>query len=180
MTEKDSQERQPVPAELETPKPEEIESLKQTLAEEKAKAERYLANWQRAQADYINFKRYCQQEKEENQRLANASLILSILTTLDDAERAFAMIPPELEAAPWVKGIKMVFDKLQSALEAQGLTRIKAEGEPFDPHFHEGIARMAGKEGIIIKEIEKGYQLNDRVIRPAKVIVGSGEEEKED
>lgn len=180
MTEKNAEEQQPQ-AELEAPKPDaEIEALKQALAEEKAKAERYLASWQRAQADYVNLKRYCQQEKEETQRLANGALVLSILPVLDDAERAFAMIPPELEDQSWVKGIRMVFSKLMSALEAQGLTPIKAEGEPFDPRLHEGIAQAKGKEGIIIKETEKGYRLNDRVIRPSKVIIGSGEEEKEE
>lgn len=181
MAEETPEAKQTTPAELEAPKPEvDIESLKQALEEEKAKAERYLANWQRAQADYLNFKRNCQQEKEESQRLANASLTLSILPALDDAERAFAMIPPELEDQTWVKGIRMVFDKLKSTLEAQGLAPIKAEGETFDPRLHEGIAQGKGKEGIIIKEVAKGYRLNDRVIRPSKVIVGSGEEEKED
>jgi len=164
------------PAEVEA----DIESLKKALEEEKAKAERYLANWQRAQADYANFKRYCQQEKEETQRLANASLILSILPALDDIERAFAVIPAEPAEQPWAKGVRMVFDKLMSALQAQGLTLIEAEGEQFDPRLHEGIAQGQGKEGIIIKEVEKGYRLNDRVIRPAKVIVGSGEIEKEE
>ena len=184
MTEDTPEEKQP--QELETPKAEapevevDIEGLKKALEEKKTKAERYLANWQRAQADYANLKRACQQEKEEIQRLACASLMLSILPALDDAGRAFAMIPDEMADQPWVAGIKMVFDKLMSALEAQGLTTIQAEGEPFDPRLHEGIAQGKGKEGIIIKEVAKGYRLNDRVIRPSRVIVGSGEEEKEE
>ncbi len=184
MTEDKAKEKQP--PELEAPKaqaPEvevDIEGLKKALEEEKGKAERYLANWQRAQADYANLKRACQQEKEETQRLANASLVLSILPALDDAERAFAMIPAELADGPWAAGIKMVFDKLMAMLEAQGLTPIRAEGEPFDPRLHEGIAQGKGKEGIVIKEVAKGYRLNDRVIRPSQVIVGSGEEEKEE
>ncbi len=183
MIEETPEEKQATPAEPAAPEAEayiESPDLVGALAEEKAKAERYLANWQRAQADYANFKRYCQQEKEETQRLANASLVLSVLPALDDAGRAFAMIPAELADQPWVKGVRMVFDKLMSALQAQGLTPIEAEGEPFDPRLHEGIARGKGKEGIIIKEVEKGYRLNERVIRPSRVIVGSGEEEKED
>lgn len=181
MTQETPEEKQPAPAEMEVPAEAEvdIESLKQALAEEKTKAERYRANWQRAQADYANFKRYCQQEKEETQRLANASLLLSILPALDDAERAFALIPVELTDQPWVTGIMMVFEKLKSALQEQGLTPIQAEGESFDPRLHEGIAQGKGKEGIIVKEVAKGYRLNDRVIRPSKVIVGSGEKEKE-
>jgi molecular chaperone GrpE len=184
MTEEKPEEKQP--QELEAPGPEapeveiDIEGLKKALDEEQDKAESYLANWQRAQADYANLKRYCQQEKEEIQRLANASLVLSILPVWDDVQRAFAMIPAELEDQPWVAGIKMVFDKLMSTLEAQGLTPIEAIGEPFDPRLHEGIAQGKGKEGIIIKEVEKGYRLNDRVIRPSRVIVGAGEEPEEE
>ena len=73
---------------------EDIGILKQSLAEEKAKAEGYLANWQRAQADFINYKRRSEQEKEEISKFANASLMFNLLPILDDLERAFTSIPP--------------------------------------------------------------------------------------
>jgi len=168
------------PAEAEVEKPESAEDLQKALEEEKEKAERYLACWQRAQADYQNLKRCSQLEKEEICRVANANLILSLVSALDDLEKAFTAIPAELEEQPWVEGIRLVERKIWQGLEKQGLSRISAIGEPFDPRLHEGIAQMKGKEGIVLQEVEKGYTLNERVIRPAKVIVGNGEDEPEE
>jgi len=76
-----------------------------------------------------------------------------------------------------VDGISLIERKLQASLEAQGLSPIKALGEPFDPHLHEAIRQDKGKEGIVIGEVQKGYKFHDRVIRPAMVVVGNGEEE---
>ncbi|MFC2072361.1 nucleotide exchange factor GrpE [Chloroflexota bacterium] len=157
---------------------EDIRTLKQALAEEKEKVESYLANWQRAQADFINYKQRSEQEKKEISKFANLALILNILSVLDDLERAFASIPPKLTKLNWVDGIRLVERKLQASLEAQGLSPIKAVGEPFDPHLHEAIRQDKGKEGIVIEEAQKGYKLHDRVIRPSRVVVGGGEVEK--
>jgi len=157
---------------------EDIGTLKQSLAEEKAKAEGYLANWQRAQADFINYKRRSEQEKEEISKFANASLMFNLLPVLDDLERAFTSIPPHLVRLTWVDGIKLIERKLQASLEVQGLSPIKALGEAFDPNFHEAAMHAKGKEGIVIEELQKGYKLHDRVIRPAMVVVGNGEEEE--
>jgi len=156
---------------------EDTEALKQSLAEEKAKAEGYLANWQRAQADFINYKRRSEQEKEEISKFANASLMLNLLPILDDLERAFTSIPPHLARLTWADGIRLIERKLQASLEVQGLSPIKALGETFDPKFHEAAMHGKGKEGIVIEELQKGYKLHDRVIRPAMVVVGNGEEE---
>jgi len=158
---------------------EDIEVLKQTLAEEKEKAEGYLANWQRAQADFINYKRRSEQEREEISQFANSILMLSLLPILDDLERAFASVPPKLAKLSWVDGISLIERKLRASLEAQGLSRIKAVGEPFDPNLHEAAMHGKGKEGIVIEELQKGYKLHDRVIRPAMVVVGNGEEKEE-
>ena len=157
---------------------EDIESLKQALAEEKEKAEGYLANWQRAQADFINYKRRSEQEKEEVGKFANALLMLNLLPVLDDLERALNSIPPHLASLTWVDGIRLIERKLQASLEAQGLSPVKALGEPFDPKFHEAAMHAKGKEGIVIEELQKGYKLQDRVIRPAMVVVGNGEGEE--
>ena len=158
------------------------ESLKQALAEEKQKTGDYLANWQRAQADFINYKRRTEQERQDFSRFANANLILSLLPALDDLERALGTVPPAKSAKhSWVEGVRLVERKFRAALEAQGLTPIKALGEPFDPNFHEALWQDKGKEGIVIEEFQKGYMLGDRVLRPAQVVVGNGEEaEKEE
>jgi molecular chaperone GrpE len=179
MVHPEPEEKEAAPAEAEVEKPEPAENLQKALEEEREKAERYFACWQRAQADYQNLKRCSQLEKEEICRVANANLILSLVSALDDLEKAFAAIPPELEKQPWVEGIRLIERKIWQGLEKQGLSRINAIGEPFDPRLHEGVAQVKGKAGMVLQEVEKGYILNDRVIRPARVIVGSGEDETE-
>jgi len=160
------------------PEPEDIEALQKALAEEKEKAEKLLANWQRAEADLANYKRHSEQEKEELGKFANTTLMLSILSALDDLERAFTNIPPRMAKTEWVSGIRLIERKLRASLEAQGLAQIKAQGQPFDPNLHEAVRHGRGKEGIVIEEIQKGYRLHDRVIRPTMVVVGNGEEEE--
>ena len=160
-------------------KEEEPGDLEQALAEVKEKAEEYLANWQRTQADFINYKRRSEQEKEELGKFANAQLMLSLLPVLDDLERAFDSITPQVAKLNWVEGIRLIERKLRSALGAQGLSEIKALGEPFDPNFHEATMHSKGEEGMVIQELQRGYMLHDRVIRPAMVVVGSGEIEEE-
>ncbi len=106
-------------------------------------------------------------------------LMLSLLPILDDLERAFTSIPPEMAKLTWVDGVRLIERKLRASLEVQGLSPIKAEGEPFDPRVHEAIGQASGKEGVVIQELQKGYKLHDRVIRPIKVVVGKGEEKEE-
>ena len=158
---------------------EDVEALKQILAEEKEKAEKYLVNWQRSQADFINYKNHAEQEKKEIIEFANSTLILNLLPIVDDLERAFASAPAELTKTSWTEGIRFISNKLKATLEAQGLAEIKAKGEIFDPHLHEAVMSREGEEGVVIEEMQKGYELKGRMIRPSKVVVGKGEEEKE-
>ena len=165
--------------EPEVTKEEGMETLKQALAEEKAKAETNLAGWQRAQADFINYKRRNEQEREEVGKFANATLMATLLPVLDDLERALAAIPHRQANLAWVEGIRLIERKLQATLEVQELSQIEAMGTPFDPTLHEAVRTGKGKEGVVIEELQKGYKLYDRVIRPAMVVVGNGEEEEE-
>jgi molecular chaperone GrpE len=153
----------------------EIKELKQALAEEKEKAEKNLANWQRVQADFVNFKRQSAQEKEELAKFANSALILKILPFIDDMDRALVSAPPELAEDKWVAGVKLIGRKLLNILEGQGVTVIKALGEQFDPNVHEAVRQVPGEDGVIVDEVQKGYKLKDRVIRPSQVVVGNGE-----
>jgi molecular chaperone GrpE len=179
MMPREPEEEQNKEAEPEVTEIEDIETLRQALTEEKAKAEANLAGWQRAQADFINYKRRSEQEKEEVGKFVNSVLMLNLLPVLDDLERAFTSIPPRLAKLSWVDGIRLIERKLWAILEAQGLSPIKALGEPFDPILHEAVRQDKGKEGIVVEELQKGYKFYDRVIRPSKVVVGNGEEEKE-
>jgi molecular chaperone GrpE len=153
---------------------EDIETLQQALAEEQEKAEKYLANWQRSQADFENYKRRSEQVKGELIEFASSALISNLLPILDDLERAFASVPVELDESNWTEGIKLIYNKFKTTLETQGLTEIEARGEPFDPRLHEAVMQQEGKEGMVIEEIQKGYKFKEKVIRPSLVTVGNG------
>ncbi len=179
MTQQKPEEGQTIRVEAEVGE-ENTEALKQALAKEKAKAETNLAGWQRAQADLENYRKRSEQEKEEISKFANSVLMLSLLPILDDFERAFTSIPPNLAKLSWVDGIRLIERKLQASLESQGLSPIKAVGEPFDPNFHEAAMHGKGEEGIIVAELQKGYKFRDRVIRPSMVVVGDGKIEEDE
>ena len=156
-----------------------VEVLKKALTEEKARAEQHLANWQRAQADFVNLKRRTDLDKEETSKFANAALMVSLLPVVDDLERALNSAPTHKTDHAWVEGIKHIHRKFRSVLEAQGLQDIKAVGQPFDPKLHEAVMKAPGESGIVLKELQKGFRLKDRVIRPSLVVVGDGSEEEQ-
>ena len=152
----------------------ELGTLQTRLEEEKAKADRNLANWQRAEADLANFKRRTEQEKADLTRFANAGLIRKILPVIDDFERAVGAIPADAQSQGWVEGIKLIDRKLRTILEQEGVTTIEALGKEFDPHVHEAVMREEGEgdTDVVVQEFQKGYRLHDRVLRPAIVKVG--------
>ena len=157
---------------------EDIEALQAALAEEKEKTEKYLANWQRSQADLENYMKRTEQEKSEMAECANRILILDLLPVLDDFERAFASLPVELDEQNWTEGIKLIYNEVKAVLETQGLAEIRAKGECFDPCWHEAAGQLEGEEGIVVEEIRKGYKFRDKLLRPAMVMVGAGSKNK--
>ena len=159
----------------EAARPEEgLESVRQELAQEREKAEKYLDNWRRAQADFINFKRRTEQQQEDQAKYANAVTVMNILNVLDDMERAIQTIPTPLAGFTWLEGIVLIYRKLQKGLEASGVAEVEAVGQPFDPNLHEAVMHGEGEDGRVIAQFQKGYKLHDRVIRPAMVAVGNG------
>jgi molecular chaperone GrpE len=160
--------------------PVDTEGLEQALTEARKKAEEYLANWQRTQADFINYKRRNEQERQEFNKYANSTLYCSILPVLDDLERALNAVPEEFSKNDWVEGVRLVERKFKTILEGQGVKPICALGMDFDPTFHEALRQEKGKEGMVISEIQKGYTLHDKLLRPSRVIVGKGEEDSHD
>ena len=154
--------------------PEDTENLEKALEAEKKKAEEYLTQWQRAQADFINYKRRSEAERQEFNSFANANLVLAILPVLDDMERAIEAIPEEFASHDWVEGIRLVERKFKTILEGQGVKPILSLGMAFDPNYHEAMRQEKGEEGVVIAELQKGYMLNDKLLRPAKVVVGRG------
>ncbi len=152
--------------------PDTIKGMKARLEEETEKAQRLLANWQRAEADFANYKKRAEQERDESRRMANAALIINILPILDDLERAFSSLDVRLVGLTWFDGIRLIHRKLQLTLENAGVRPIQSEGQTFDPRFHEAVTYGEGEEGKVVAEVQRGYLLHDRVLRPAMVIVG--------
>ncbi len=161
----------------EAEKSEDLEALRKALEEAKAKAAEYLEGWQRTQAEFANYKKRNEKERKELIEFANAGLITKLLPILDDFERAFKTLPSSLMNLTWIDGIGLIYRKLQAILEAEGLTPIETAGESFDPKFHEAISYEESEEyeeGKIIEDVQKGYKLRDRVLRPALVRVSKG------
>jgi molecular chaperone GrpE len=154
---------------------EDVEALKKAFAEEEAKAGKYLANWQRAQADFINYKRRTEQEKGDIIKLTNAALIFNLLSVVDDMERALDNISNKLAGSKWVDGIVLIYRKFMAILEANGVSEMKTLGEQFDPSLHEAVVHVEGESGKIMAVVQKGYMMSNRVLRPAMVKVGSGQ-----
>ncbi|HUE75850.1 MAG TPA: nucleotide exchange factor GrpE [Chloroflexota bacterium] len=153
----------------------EAPTLQSELQAEREKAQSYLNDLKRVQADFINFKRRTEQDQVERAKLASARLILNILPVLDDLERALESAGPNLAGLHWVQGINLIARKLRGTLEAEGLSSIEALGEEFDPHVHEAVIHEESRSedaGKVIDVLQAGYKLHDRVIRPAIVKVG--------
>ncbi|MCS6881419.1 MAG: nucleotide exchange factor GrpE [Oscillochloridaceae bacterium] len=152
------------------------EELQARLAEAEAQAAEYKDQWLRAAADYKNFKRRVEIERAELIRSASSALLLKLLPVLDDFERAIANIPPEIAETPWWSGTQLIAQKLRTILESEGVKPIEALGQEFDPNLHEAVLyeEAEGQEGKVIAELQKGYKLGDRVLRPSMVKVGRG------
>ena len=151
-----------------------IESLREALAQEKDKAEKYLANWQMAEADFRNYKTREEQEKQELINWASSALVCDILPVLDAFDRAFEGVVPEGEGLNWITGFRQIQKMLLDVLSKHGLAEMKCVGERFDPTFHEAVAQQEGAEGVILEEVRKGYTLKDKLLRAPQVVVGSG------
>lgn len=155
----------------------EREQVLQALAEAQAKAEANLAGWQRAVADLANFRRRSDQERSELVKSANADLIRRLLPVLDDFARGLQAIPADEDKQPWVEGMRLIERKLLSIFDQEGVTPFDALGQDFDPALHDAVTFEASEpdtEGKVIGEVQKGYRLRDRVLRPAMVRVGKG------
>lgn len=132
----------------------------------------YLSGWQRARADFLNYK------KEEMERIAELigyakeEFLLRVLPLLDNFDIAQKAIPEPLRNEEHVKGILQTGGQIRDFLKARGLEEIKTVGEKFDPNFHEVVEEVKKdgvESGIIVEEVQKGYTINGRLLRPAKV-----------
>jgi len=152
----------------------EMAQLQKDLEAAQAKAAEYLDGWQRSRAEFANYKKRVEKEQAEAYQNAASRIIARYLDVLDDFDRAMPDRPTEGEVAKWADGITLIHRKLQNILEAEGVTRIEAEGQEFDPMLHEAVTHEASDShpaGYVIAVLRQGYRLGDRVIRPALVRV---------
>lgn len=146
----------------------------QALKEKADKADEYFDKLLRLQADFDNYKKRLDKDKIEFVKFANEEIIVEILKILDDFERAVEAGKTKHDFEILYKGVEMIYNDLKEFLKQKGLKEIEAKGKPFNPHEHDAMMQEetdALPEDHVIEELQKGYMLNGRVIRPAKVKV---------
>jgi molecular chaperone GrpE len=146
---------------------EEIQSLKQQVDKNH---DLYL----RSQAEMENFKKRTAKEKEDFVRYANETLLKDILPVVDNLEKAISHAQQDNAVDALREGVELTLKGLKSTLKKAGLEEVEALGQPFDPCFHEAVSEMVDEDarpGTVIKELQKGYVLNGRLIRPSMVVV---------
>jgi molecular chaperone GrpE len=152
----------------------ELEQLRKELEGTRAQADEYLDGWQRSQAEFANYRKRQEAEQKQRAQMITASLVVKILPLLDDLERAAQTLPPNLHDLTWIEGVFLIKRKLELVLESEEVRAIETVGQSFDPLYHEAVTyeEVAGREdGQIVGEVQRGYMLDERVIRPALVRV---------
>jgi molecular chaperone GrpE len=168
-------EEQPQAAEL----PDDPAKLKELLEQERAKAAEYLDSWRRAAADFSNYRKRAEKDSGELTKFSNMLLISRLLPVLDDFDRALQTLPENLRDLTWIDGVMLIARKMRAVLEAEGVKPIEAQGKPFDPNIHEAVIHEESdkhEEGTVISELQKGYMLHDKVLRPTLVKVAKKKE----
>jgi molecular chaperone GrpE len=152
----------------------ELERLRDELVRTRLQADEYLEGWQRARAEFANYKKRVEREQAQVYQTATGAVIKRFLGVLDDLERALKNCPRSGEGADWAEGIELVYRKLASILESEGVKLMQTDGQMFDPNLHEAILSEDSDQhesGQIIEALQQGYLLGDKVLRPARVRV---------
>jgi molecular chaperone GrpE len=152
----------------------EYNDLANELQRAQEKSKEFFEGWQRERADFSNYKRRVEREQQTLSQNLKGEVIKKYLTVMDDLERALKARPTEGTAASWADGIELILRKFQAILEAEGVRRIPAETESFDPTRHEALTSEDSPDhnsGDVIDVVQQGYTLGDRVLRPALVRV---------
>lgn len=146
------------------------------VAAAQTQAQEYLEGWQRARAEFANYKKRVEREMKDSYGSAAGSVLKDVLPVIDDFERAMSNVPEQLQGDPWVGGVGMILRKLNKVLDDYNVTVIDPTGQPFDPNRHEAIGTDDSGEvetGHVTVTVQKGYVLGDRVLRPALVRVAN-------
>ena len=153
---------------------EDLRDVQKELEESRGKANEYLEGWQRALADFSNYKKRVDRDQAQVYQNAAGTIIKRFIEVLDDIDRALKNRPLEGEGAVWASGIELIYRKLISILENEGVKAMDLQGQVFDPNLHEAITLEESADhesGQIIEVLQQGYMLGDRVLRPALVRV---------
>lgn len=155
-----------------------VAALEAELEKEHAAATDYMQRWQRAQADYSNFRRRAEQERDQQQKLYRAQALAVLLPALDTLERAFATLPETLRGYSWIDGVALAQLQLERTLRGAGVEPIEVEaGAEFDPRRHEAIGEVEAAEvpaGRVAAVIQRGYALGALLLRPTLVQLSRG------
>lgn len=149
-------------------------TLEELLAAAQAEAARNLDGWQRTQAEFANARKRFDKQSAEAHTNATANVIAKVLPVIDDFDRAMGNVPTDVAENSWFEGILLVHRKLNTILEHFNVVSIEAVGQPFDPNLHEALMQEPSDEfasGIVTRELQKGYRVGERVIRPSLVYV---------
>ncbi len=161
-------------AQAAAPAPERAD-LKAELERLRAEATANLEGWQRERAEFANYKKRSEADRNQLVFLTGVKIVEKLLPVIDDFDRALTNLPDDLKDNGWIEGVRLTRRKLVGLLEDEGLSPIPiAPGDPFDPTLHEAITHEASDqfgEGQIIAEVQKGYRIGERVLRPALVRV---------
>ena len=161
-------------AEAEIVLAEDLHTLQKELEESRLKASEYLEGWQRTLADFSNYKKRVDRDQAQVYQNAAGTIIKRFIEVLDDMDRALKNRPQDGEGAVWANGIELIYRKLISILENEGVKAMDLQGQVFDPNLHEAITLEDSADhesGQIIEVLQQGYMLGDRVLRPALVRV---------
>lgn len=137
-------------------------------------AEENLEGWRRERAEFINYRKRIERDQAQLAENITGEVVKKYLIILDDLERALKNRPSGEECSLWVQGVELIDRKLQNILESEGVTRIPAEGQEFNPEVHEAISHEESPDhqsSEIIEVVQQGYRIGDRVLRPALVRV---------
>jgi molecular chaperone GrpE (heat shock protein) len=147
--------------------------LDKELEECRKQAEENLIGWQRAKADFVNYKKDQEKYLDEFRKYAKEDVVIKLLPTIDSFDLAIQHMPDNMKDSDWAKGIVCIKSQFNKFLEEAGVEKIKSIGEKFDPELFESVGEEESEkeEGIVVAEIQKGYKMFDKVIRPAKVKV---------
>ena len=148
--------------------------LREQLEEALREKDQFRAMAQRAQADLVNYRRRAAEEMDELRRAANSHLLLQLLSFLDDLDRALALVPDDAVAPGWMEGLQLVRRNMDNILDLEGVSKIEAEGKPFEPWEFEAVQYQEtedAEEGRVIEVVRNGYMHHDKVLRAAQVVV---------